>query len=362
MSSTNYTKNLKLPQFVASDKPSWLGDVNGAMLAIDNGYASQTANITTATDAANSAKSQSDANAVALTNVNTEIDSLDDRVTALEAGGGTEDLQKQLNETDAKVVQNTTDIATNTTEIEALQTLTDSMQDDISTNTENIETNKTSINTVNTQIGALQTSVSETKTIANQAQTTANSAQTASQTNATSITTLNSTVTDLQSAVNTNTSSINTINNTTIPNLQSQIANVAPITLRTNGAHIVVDSNQYATTFPAIISNTSGTAYNYVLSGLMTIALSSGQSFDVRLYHDANTNLNLSESSRLLFYFNNAGNFYILSFSYSDLTISDASLYKTLTVTWPVAKVSPDAGAPILVWVESITISKITTA
>lgn len=35
MSSTNHTTNYNLPQFVGSDKPAWLGDVNPAMSAID---------------------------------------------------------------------------------------------------------------------------------------------------------------------------------------------------------------------------------------------------------------------------------------------------------------------------------------
>lgn len=36
MSATNETENYGLPQFVGSDKPSWLGDVNSAMGAIDS--------------------------------------------------------------------------------------------------------------------------------------------------------------------------------------------------------------------------------------------------------------------------------------------------------------------------------------
>lgn len=35
MSATNHTTNYNLPQFVGSDKPAWLGDVNPAMNAID---------------------------------------------------------------------------------------------------------------------------------------------------------------------------------------------------------------------------------------------------------------------------------------------------------------------------------------
>ncbi len=39
MGSTAKTPNYQLPQFVATDKPTWLGDVNKAMLDIDTGIA-----------------------------------------------------------------------------------------------------------------------------------------------------------------------------------------------------------------------------------------------------------------------------------------------------------------------------------
>ena len=45
MSSTNHTTNYELPQFVGSDKPAWLGDINPAMNAIDT---AMHANATTA--------------------------------------------------------------------------------------------------------------------------------------------------------------------------------------------------------------------------------------------------------------------------------------------------------------------------
>ena len=37
MSSTNKTEHYNLPQFIGSDIPTWLGDFNSAMTAIDNG-------------------------------------------------------------------------------------------------------------------------------------------------------------------------------------------------------------------------------------------------------------------------------------------------------------------------------------
>lgn len=36
MGATNVTPNLHLPQWVDTDKPSWLGDVNNAFTLIDN--------------------------------------------------------------------------------------------------------------------------------------------------------------------------------------------------------------------------------------------------------------------------------------------------------------------------------------
>lgn len=39
MSASNSTTNLFLPKFVDSDKPSWLGDWNGAMDKLDAGHA-----------------------------------------------------------------------------------------------------------------------------------------------------------------------------------------------------------------------------------------------------------------------------------------------------------------------------------
>lgn len=55
MSHTNETLNYKLPQFVDTDQPTWLGDFNGAMNSIDTGIAGVGANASTALSAANNA-------------------------------------------------------------------------------------------------------------------------------------------------------------------------------------------------------------------------------------------------------------------------------------------------------------------
>ena len=62
MSSTNKTEHYKLPQFIGSDIPTWLGDFNSAMTAIDSGInAAATSASGAATDAAAAQKTANDA-------------------------------------------------------------------------------------------------------------------------------------------------------------------------------------------------------------------------------------------------------------------------------------------------------------
>lgn len=194
MSATNLTKNLKLPQFVASDKPSWLGDVNGAMKNIDDGIGVIKGDITKASDTASSAKSQSDANTVTLGNVNTELENIGNRVTALEAGGGTEQLEQRVNtiSTDVEALQTRSDtfeenISQNGTDITALKSRVDTIQPKVNSNTDNI----TSLTATTT---GLSTSVQKLTTDTATAISDSNIAKQLSQTNKTAIDELNSTI------------------------------------------------------------------------------------------------------------------------------------------------------------------------
>lgn len=58
MGHTNSTANLSLPQFIGTDKPTWLGDVNGAFSAIDSYAGTNDAAVTAAASDASSAISQ----------------------------------------------------------------------------------------------------------------------------------------------------------------------------------------------------------------------------------------------------------------------------------------------------------------
>ena len=178
MSATNLTKNLKLSQFVASDKPSWLGDVNGDNKKIDDGYGVLAGEISKANDTASSAKSQSDANTQTLTNVNSELEDYGTRITALEAGGGTEQLEQRVN--------------TLTTDVESLQTRANTFEEKINSNESNITSLTTSLNAITPKVNAneqnitrldsttqgLTESVESTSRVANNALQTATSANT----------------------------------------------------------------------------------------------------------------------------------------------------------------------------------------
>lgn len=60
--STNKTANYDLPQFVGTDKPTWLGDFNTAMSAIDTGMAENASDIATmASDVATATSTASQA-------------------------------------------------------------------------------------------------------------------------------------------------------------------------------------------------------------------------------------------------------------------------------------------------------------
>ena len=57
MASTNRTPNYNLPQFIGTDKPTWLGDVNGAMSNIDSAIKENADGIVTLTTEVDTASS-----------------------------------------------------------------------------------------------------------------------------------------------------------------------------------------------------------------------------------------------------------------------------------------------------------------
>ena len=74
MGHTNQTANYNLPQFVGTDKPSWLGDINDAFAAIDTA-------ISAAASEASTADGKADALGITVSGHTTQIGTLQNTVT-----------------------------------------------------------------------------------------------------------------------------------------------------------------------------------------------------------------------------------------------------------------------------------------
>ena len=76
MSATNNTMYYNLPVFIGTDIPSWLGDWNNTMTALDTAMNNVHTEAQSAQNTANSAKSATDANTESLVATNAELETL----------------------------------------------------------------------------------------------------------------------------------------------------------------------------------------------------------------------------------------------------------------------------------------------
>ena len=104
MGSTNKTAHYELPQFVANDKPSWLGDVNEAMEAIDTGIYGAKASADGAQQTANNAVAGVQSAGTRMDGMQTQLDT----------------VATQANQTATTVAGHTSSIATNSANINTL--------------------------------------------------------------------------------------------------------------------------------------------------------------------------------------------------------------------------------------------------
>ena len=82
MGYTNKTSHYELPQYVANDKPSWLGDFNAAMLKIDTVMADNDATAEAANSAATGAQTQVAALSAQLSTIQGQVNTAVDTATA----------------------------------------------------------------------------------------------------------------------------------------------------------------------------------------------------------------------------------------------------------------------------------------
>ena len=81
MGYTNKTSHYELPQYVANDKPSWLGDFNAAMLKIDTAMADNDATAEAANSAATGAQTQVSALSAQLSTIQGQVNTAVDTAT-----------------------------------------------------------------------------------------------------------------------------------------------------------------------------------------------------------------------------------------------------------------------------------------
>lgn len=138
--STNKTTNYELPQFIGTDKPSWLGDINSAMSTIDTGMhdnATAIDGIESTVQTASATATQASQDVETLTETVTthggSITSIDGRVTTLEGDNATNkanitNVTGRVSSLESDNVVNKQNIAKNANSINNLEsyfTLTD---------------------------------------------------------------------------------------------------------------------------------------------------------------------------------------------------------------------------------------------
>lgn len=81
MSSTNRTANYNLPQFIGTDKPTWLGDVNPAMSTIDTQMKANADGVTTANGAVTELTTRVEDAETTVTNLNTRVGTIESQTS-----------------------------------------------------------------------------------------------------------------------------------------------------------------------------------------------------------------------------------------------------------------------------------------
>jgi hypothetical protein len=120
--STNKTANYELPQFVGTDKPTWLGDINGAMTAIDAGMAENKADIESMDTRVSSAEASASSASQAVTTLTGRVATVESGVssatsTANNAQQTATSALNTANTANGKADSNTSDISSLTTRV-----------------------------------------------------------------------------------------------------------------------------------------------------------------------------------------------------------------------------------------------------
>lgn len=114
MGYTNKTSHYELPQYVANDKPSWLGDFNTAMLKIDTVMANNDATAAAASSAATGAQSQVASLSAQISTMQGQINTAIDTATTADGKATTAQTVANQANTAASEAKTTADAANQT--------------------------------------------------------------------------------------------------------------------------------------------------------------------------------------------------------------------------------------------------------
>ena len=126
MSATNHTSHYSLPQFISSDIPTWLGDINSAFLTTDTQIFNASEAAGTAQADATTAKTASTQNAADIVILQTADTSLQQKITTETTDRKSADttLQANIDTANSSIATANSNISANTQSIATLQTLT----------------------------------------------------------------------------------------------------------------------------------------------------------------------------------------------------------------------------------------------
>ena len=127
---TNSTQNYNLPQFIGSDKPTWLGDVNTAMSTIDTAIGTNASNISSLGTRVTSTEGVASQASTDVTSLRGTVNTLSDNVTTVTTTAN----NAQSTATSALNTANSANgkADTNTSAIASLDTRVDTCEDNIS--------------------------------------------------------------------------------------------------------------------------------------------------------------------------------------------------------------------------------------
>ena len=128
MSSTNKTEHYNLPQFIGSDIPTWLGDINSAMTAIDSGINAAATSASGAATTAAQALTDAEAAATSASGAaKTAAQALTDAVAAKKAADDAAKTAAQAL-TDAGAAQNALNAKANTSTLATVESTSTASQ------------------------------------------------------------------------------------------------------------------------------------------------------------------------------------------------------------------------------------------